>query len=129
MNINKITDEQCKSFSLLVTVGFLLLLLFSFLNSQNINYLVLSFFIIFLNIYFFLPKISMPLCWLWLQLGYLFSKITFIIITFILFYFIFTPLGIIVRTLSKNYLNLNNNELATYWISNLKEDSSMDNQF
>ena len=47
----------------------------------------------------------------------------------IIFFAVVTPIGIIMRLLKKDLLNLKNNKKETYWIEKSGPKSEMKNQF
>ena len=47
----------------------------------------------------------------------------------IIFFFVVTPIGLIMRTLGKDILNLRYNTKKTYWIEKTGPKSKMKNQF
>lgn len=69
----------------------------------------------------------------WFKLGLLLNTITSPIFLFLIFYFIITPFGIVMRRFNKNILSLNQTQnLDSYWIIKSADNNyvkSMRNQF
>jgi hypothetical protein len=47
----------------------------------------------------------------------------------IIFFFVVTPIGIIMRLLKKDLLNLKYDKINSYWINKINPKSKMKNQF
>ena len=63
------------------------------------------------------PRILHPLNRAWLALGLLLGRIVNPIVIGILFFFVFTPVGLMARALGKDFLRLERNSGdTTYWI-------------
>jgi len=68
----------------------------------------------------------------WFKLGSLLNKIISPIILGFIFFFIFTPLGIIMRFFGRDELKLKKRSCSTYWINKTPQDFQKDsfkNQF
>jgi len=105
------------NFYFFITDGFFLILLWilSFLL------LVISF---FFPIYLYWPKR------IWVEFGNFLGKFISFIILLIIFYFIFTPVGIFLKLFKFDLMNLNNkSNLSSYWEEYNKVNSSMKDQF
>jgi hypothetical protein len=82
--------------------------------SRDLLYSLLGYIVIAVAIIY--PDIFNTPTRLWIKLGEYIGKYTNKIVLFILFYAIFTPVGIILRILKKNYFNLKLEEnQLTYW--------------
>ena len=84
--------------------------------------------LVFLLIIIIKPNLFIFLNILYLKFGILFKKIISSIIIFILFYFIITPIGIVVRILKKDVMNLKKKKYS-YWIIRKNKLQSMKKQF
>jgi hypothetical protein len=78
-----------------------------------------------------IPQILSPLRLLWDRIGHVLGIINTTIILFLLYFLIITPIGLIMRLLGKNNLDLKlNSRMPTYWKPIKKaEQSSMKQQF
>jgi large-conductance mechanosensitive channel len=74
-------------------------------------------------------KILTPLNKLWFKFGILLGKIISPVIMGIIFFLVVTPIGLIMRLLRKDVLNLRYNKNKSYWIEKGGPKSKMKNQF
>ena len=74
-------------------------------------------------------KILTPLNKLWCKLGILLGNFITPIIMGIIFFFVVTPTGIIMKLLRKDLIKLKKNNDKSYWIEKKYFKSSMKNQF
>ena len=74
-------------------------------------------------------KILSPLNKLWFKFGILLGKIISPLVMGIIFFLVVTPIGILMKILKKDLLNLNYNNNKTYWIEKNEPKSKMKNQF
>ena len=115
--------------------GIVFFLVFLFIAVYPLNYngeirissiLVSSIFLILglLN-----SKILTPLNKLWFKFGILLGKVASPLIMGIIFFFVVTPIGLFMRLLGKDLLNLKYNNNKSYWIKKSGPKSKMKNQF
>ena len=75
-------------------------------------------------------KILTPLNKLWFKFGLFLGKIVSPIVMGVIFFFVVTPIGLFMRLLGKDLLNLKfNSSSKTYWMLRDKLKSKMRNQF
>ena len=74
-------------------------------------------------------KILNPLNKLWFKFGILLGKIVSPLVMGIIFFLVVTPIGILMKILKKDLLNLKFNNKETYWIEKNEPKSKMKNQF
>ena len=74
-------------------------------------------------------KLLTPLNKLWFRFGILLAKIVSPLIMGIIFFLVVTPIGLIMRLLGKDVLNLKYNKNKSYWIEKNGPKSKMKNQF
>ena len=118
-----------KSFGLVFFVVFLLISLYPLLNDENIRLWSLIVSIIFLVLGILNSVLLSPLNKLWFKFGILLGKIISPIIMGIIFFLVVTPIGLIMRLLGKDVLNLKYNNYKSYWIEKTGPKSKMKNQF
>jgi hypothetical protein len=118
-----------KSFGLVFFVVFLLISLYPLLNDENIRLWSLIVSIIFLVLGILNSVLLSPLNKLWFKFGILLGKIISPIIMGIIFFLVVTPIGLIMRLLGKDVLNLKYNDYKSYWIEKTGPKSKMKNQF
>ncbi len=63
---------------------------------------------------------------LWISLGDFLHKVSSVVIGFVLYFFIITPLSFLIKLFVKNYLDIHYEAVTTYWVtedtaSNLEE--------
>jgi len=118
-----------RSFGIVFFVVFLLIALYPLINEENIRYWSLFISFIFLILGFFNSTILTPLNKIWFKFGILLGKLISPVIMGIIFFFVVTPIGILMRVLKKDLLNLRINKNKTYWIEKTEPKSKMKNQF
>ena len=127
--MDEIKISSNRSFGLVFFIVFLLIALYPLLKDNDLRIwsLVISF--IFLILGLINSKILTPLNRLWFKFGLLLGKFISPLIMGIIFFAVVTPIGIIMRLLKKDLLNLKYNEKETYWIDKSGPKSKMKNQF
>lgn len=118
MNGNDIELPSNKKFGFFWSIIFILLAIYYYLNSH----VILIFIAIFMSITFCLittlcPERLMPLNKLWMQLGYFLGMIINPFVLGILFFTVFTSLGIIMRIFGRDELHLRMQDKPTYWVN------------
>ena len=127
--MKKIKTSSNKSFGIVFFTFFLIIALWPLINDGNIRIWSLAVSIIFLILGIANAKILTPLNNLWFKFGLFLGKIVSPIVMGIIFFFVVTPTGIIMRLIGKDLLNLKKNNSNTYWTEKKNENSSMKNQF
>ena len=127
--MNDIKVGSNRNFGIVFSIVFLLISLYPLLKSGDIRVwsLVVSF--IFLILGIFNSKILSPFNKLWFKFGLLLGKFVSPLIMMIIFFFVVTPIGILMRLFRKDILNLKFNDKETYWIEKKGPKSKMKNQF
>ena len=118
-----------RSFGIVFFIVFLLIALYPLTYSQDIRIWSVIISIIFLVLGFFNSKILTPLNKLWFKFGIFLGKIISPIIMGIIFFLVVTPIGILMRLLGKDLINLKYNNNKSYWIEKKGPKSKMKNQF
>jgi hypothetical protein len=118
-----------RSFGVVFFVFFLIISLFPLLNDNDIRYWSLILSIIFLVLGLLSSNLLTPLNNFWFKFGILLGKVISPFIMGIIFFIIVTPIGIIMKILKKELLNLKFNNKKTYWIEKNGPKSKMKNQF
>ena len=127
--MKKIKTSSNKSFAIVFFTFFLIIALWPLINDGNIRIWSLAVSIIFLILGIANAKILTPLNNLWFKFGLFLGKIVSPIVMGVIFFFVVTPTGIIMRLMRKDLLNLKKNNSNSYWIEKKNENSSMKNQF
>jgi|TARA_B100001093_G_scaffold150624_1_gene143365 hypothetical protein len=118
-----------KSFGIVFFVVFLLIALYPLLSNESIRLWSLIISIIFLVLGILNSSLLSPLNKLWFKFGILLGKIISPIIMSIIYFLVVTPIGLIMRLLGKDVLNLKYNDHKSYWIEKTGPKSKMKNQF
>ena len=129
MDQKDIKISSNRSFGIVFFIVFLIISLYPLLNSENIRIwsLIISF--IFLILGLFNSKFLNPLNKIWFKFGLLLGKIISPVVMGFIFYFVVTPIALLMRLLQKDLLNLRFNKNNTYWINKSGPKSKMKNQF
>ena len=118
-----------RSFGIVFFVVFLLIALYPFTYGGEIRIWSLIISIIFLILGLLNSKILAPLNKIWFKFGILLGKIVSPLIMGVIFFLVVTPIGLIMRLLGKDVLNLKYNKNKSYWIEKNGPKSKMKNQF
>ena len=129
MQKQNIKISSNKSFGIVFFVVFLLIGIYPIINDNNPIYWSLILSIIFLFLGIINSKILTPFNIIWFKFGILLGNIVSPIIMGIIFFFVVTPIGLLMRILKKDLLNLKYNNDKTYWIKKSDHKSKMVNQF
>ncbi len=118
-----------RSFGIVFFIVFLIIGLYPIINNENFRVWSIIISLIFLSLGLINSKLLNPLNKLWFKFGILLGKIVSPIIMAIIFFFVVTPIGILMRLLKKDLLNLNFSSNKSYWIEKNEPKSKMKNQF
>ena len=127
--MNDVKISSNRSFGVVFFVVFLLIALYPVINNEEIRAWSLIVSLIFLVLGLLNSKILNPLNQIWFKFGVLLGRIISPLIMAIIFFFVVTPIGLIMRILGKDILNLRYNTKKTYWIEKTGPKSKMKNQF
>ena len=118
-----------RSFGIVFFIVFLLIALYPLTYNEEIRVWSVIISLIFLVLGLLNSKILTPLNKLWFKFGILLGKVVSPLIMGIIFFFVVTPIGLIMRLLGKDVLNLKYNNSKFYWIEKNGPKSKMKNQF
>ena len=118
-----------RNFGIVFFVVFLLIALYPLTYGGELRIWSLIISIILLILGFFNSKILAPLNKIWFKFGIFLGKIISPLIMGIIFFLVVTPIGLIMRLLGKDVLNLKYNKNKSYWIEKNGPKSKMKNQF
>ena len=127
--MDEIKISSNRSFGIVFFIVFLLIALYPILKGNDLRIWSLLISSIFLILGLINSKILTPLNKLWFKFGLLLGRFVSPLIMGIIFFVVVTPIGIIMRLLKKDLLNLNYNKKETYWIDKTGPKSKMKNQF
>lgn len=126
---NKIKISSNRNFGIVFFVVFLLIGIYPLINNGEVRFWSIVISLIFLTLGLINSRILSPLNILWAKFGILLGKFISPIVMGMVFFFIVTPTGVIMRIFKKDLLNLKKSNKSTYWISRSKIKSSMKDQF
>ena len=118
-----------RSFGIVFFIVFLLISLYPLLNNEHIKIWSLIISLIFLALGLLNSKFLTPLNKIWFKFGLFLGKLISPLIMGIIFFLIVTPIGLLMRMLGKDLLNLKFNSKKSYWIEKDSIKSKMKNQF
>ena len=118
-----------KNFGIVFFIVFLLVAFYPLTFNGEIKIWSLLISLIFLLLGIINSKILTPLNKTWYKFGIILGKIVSPIIMGIIFFLVVTPVGLIMKVLKKDILNLKYNNDKTYWVKKNGQKSKMKNQF
>ena len=118
-----------RSFGIVFFIVFLLISIYPLINNESIRIWSLVVSLIFLFLSIINSNFLLPLNKLWFKFGIFLGKIISPIIMGIIFFLVVTPIGLIMRLLGKDVLNLKLSDYKSYWIKKTGPKSKMKNQF
>ena len=118
-----------RSFGVVFFVVFFLIAIYPIIKDGELRLWSVVISIIFLLLGLINSKILTPLNKLWFKFGIFLGKIISPLVMVIIFFLIVTPIGLLMRLLNKDLLNLKFNDNSTYWIEKTEPKSEMKNQF
>tara|TARA_B100000035_G_C20668836_1_gene408689 strand:+ start:199 stop:582 length:384 start_codon:yes stop_codon:yes gene_type:complete len=127
--MNDVKIGSNRSFGIVFFVVFLLIGLYPLINADGIRVWSIIISLVFLILGLTNSKILNPLNKLWFKFGILLGKIISPLVMGIIFFLVVTPIGILMKLLKKDLLNLKFNKKETYWIEKNEPKSKMKNQF
>ena len=126
---NNLKISSNRSFGIVFFIVFLLVALYPVIKSQEIRIWSLIISIIFLALGLKNSRVLTPLNKLWFKFGIFLGKIVSPLVMGIIFFLVVTPIGLIMRLLGKDLLNLKYNNNKSYWVEKSGPKSKMKNQF
>ena len=127
--MDEIKISSNRSFGVVFFVVFLLIALYPLINNGEVRLWSLITSIIFLVLGLLNSKFLNPFNKLWFKFGIILGKVFSPLIMGIIFFFVITPIALLMKVMKKDLLNLKFNSKKTYWIERTDSESSMKNQF
>jgi len=118
-----------RSFGIVFFAVFLIIAIYPLINSGELRLWSLIISIVFLVLGLVNSKILNPLNKFWFKFGIFLGKIISPFVMGIIFFLVVTPIGLLMRLLNKDLLNLKFNNSHSYWIEKTEPKSKMKNQF
>ena len=127
--MNEIKIGSNKSFGIVFFIAFLLIAIYPLINDGELRIWSLILSLVFLILVLLNSKILYPLNKIWFKFGLLLGRIVSPLVMAIIFFLVVTPIGLLMRILNKDLLNLKFNKSKSYWIEKNEQKSKMKNQF
>ena len=118
-----------RSFGIVFFVVFFLISIYPLINNESIRIWSLVIALIFLILTLFNSKALTPMNKLWTRFGFFLGNFISPFVMGVIFFFVVTPIGLLMRLFGKDVLNLKINKSNTYWIKKTNKKSSMEKQF
>ncbi len=118
-----------RSFGIVFCIVFLLIAIYPILKDGDLRIWSFLISIVFLILGIFNSKFLLPLNKLWFKFGLFLGKIVSPIVMGLIFFLVVTPIGLFMRIIGKDLLNLKINSDKSYWINKSGPKSKMKNQF
>ena len=127
---NKIEISSNRNFGLTFFIVFLIISLWPLTNEEPIRIWSAIISLVFLFLGLANSKLLTPLNKLWFKFGIILGAIIAPIVMGVVFFFVVTPIGIIMRIMGKDLLKRKyDKKKETYWIKRSKPVSTMKQQF
>ena len=129
MKNNEIKISSNKSFGIVFAIVFFLIGLWPIIKSNDIRIWSLILSVIFLILGLMNSSILTPLNKIWFRFGIFLGNFIAPVVMGIIFFFVVTPIGLIMRLLGRDLIKLKKNNENRYWIEKKDTESSMKKQF
>jgi hypothetical protein len=127
-NLINIKRKDNITFGILFFVFFLIIGLYPLKSHGAIRIWAVLFSLVFIIITIMRPNLFTFLNKLWIKFGILLGKIISPIVMALVFFFVVTPIGVLVRILKKDVMGLKRG-VSSYWINRENKLQSMKKQF
>ena len=118
-----------RGFGIVFFIVFLIIGSWPLLDENGVRIWAISISLIFLVLGVLNSKILTPLNKMWFKFGIFLGSFIAPIVMGVIYFFVVTPTGILVRLFKKDLLNLKRNNNKTYWIAKNDKNNNMKNQF
>ena len=127
--MDEIKISSNRSFGIVFFIVFFFIAIYPVINDGHVRIWSLIISAIFLILGLLNSEILSPLNKIWFKFGILLGKIISPLIMGLIFFIVVTPIGLLMRLLNKDLLNLKFNKNKSYWIEKNEPKSKMKNQF
>ena len=118
-----------RTFGILFFLVFLVISIWPILNNEDLRWWSIIISLIFLFLGIINSKILTPINKIWIKIGELLGRVIAPIVMAIIYFFIITPMAILLKLLRKDLLRIKFSLVTTYWIKRDKKFGSMKRQF
>ena len=125
--MDKISSNR--SFGILFSIVFAIIAFWPIINGNPLRLWLIPVSVIFLVLGLLNSKLLNPLNVVWVKFGELLGRLIAPIVMALIYFIIITPIGLFMRLIGKDLLNIKFSQANTYWIKREKKISSMKKQF
>ena len=125
--MDKISSNR--SFGILFSIVFAIIAFWPIISGNPLRLWFIPISVVFLVLNLLNSKFLNPLNIVWVKFGELLGRIIAPIVMAIIYFAIVTPIGLFMRLIGKDLLNIKFVEANTYWIKREKKVGSMKKQF
>ena len=125
----KIKLPSNRNFGIVFSIVFLIIAIWPILNQNEIRIWSMIISLIFLILGLINSKFLSPLNKAWFKFGLILGSVIAPIVMGIIFFFVVTPTGLIMKALGKDILALKRNKNNTYWLEKDNSNNNLKNQF
>ena len=118
-----------RTFGILFFLVFLVIGIWPITNGEYLRWWSIIISLIFLFLGIINSKILTPFNKIWIKIGELLGRVVAPIVMAIIYFFIITPMSILLKLLRKDLLKIKFTPVTTYWIKRDKKFGSMKRQF
>ena len=118
-----------RSFGIIFFIVFLLISFWPIMDGQALRVWSLVISLIFLILGILNSKILTPFNLAWIKLGEILGRFIAPIIMAVIYFLIVTPIGLLMRIIGKDLLNIKFSQNSSYWIKREKKLGPMKRQF
>ena len=118
-----------RNFGIVFAIVFLIISLWPLFSQNEVRSWSLIVSIIFLTLGLINSKLLLPLNKIWFRFGIFLGNFIAPIVMGVIYFFVVTPTGLIMKMLGKDLLNLKKSNKDSYWIKKDNSNSSLKNQF
>ena len=118
-----------RTFGILFFLVFLVIGIWPITNGEYLRWWSIIISLIFLFLGIINSKILTPFNKIWIKIGELLGRVIAPIVMAIIYFFIITPMAILLKLLRKDLLKIKFSPATTYWIKRDKKFGSMKRQF
>ena len=118
-----------RSFGIVFFVVFFIIAVYPIFKGGDLRVWSIVISLIFLVLGILNSKLLLPLNKIWFKFGLFLGKLVSPIVMGIIFFLVVTPIGLFMKLLGKDLINLKLNKKNTYWIEKGEQKSKMKNQF
>ena len=125
--MNKIGSNR--NFGIVFFIFFLIVSIWPLIDGGTLRIWSLVISLAFLFLGLLNSKILSPLNLLWMKFGVLLGKVISPMVLGLIYFFVITPIGLLMRLIGKDLLKKNFSNNKSYWIKRNKNIGSMKKQF